>query len=165
MKIAVAGTGYVGLSLSLLLSQHHDVVVTDIKKERVDLINLKKSPIIDKDIEDYLKNNNRLIEDNKKLKEYIDQFRQTLVEKLKREEFPDFLVSKYIQLIKNKFLTLLSEKNIDVSYFYFSDTIITFIDIYQDIFINKKQCLFNAKNKNESLFNYFILIFNIILYR
>ena len=94
----------------------------------------------------------------KKLKEYIDQFRQTLVEKLKREEFPDFLVSKYIQLIKNKFLTLLSEKNIDVSYFYFSDTIITFIDIYQDIFINKKQCLFNAKNKNESLFNYFILI-------
>ena len=94
----------------------------------------------------------------KKLKEYIDQFRQTLVEKLKREEFPDFLVSKYIQLIKNKFLTLLSEKNIDVSYFYFSDATITFIDIYQDIFINKKLFLFNAKNKNESLFNYFILI-------
>jgi len=94
----------------------------------------------------------------KKLKEYIDQFRQTLVEKLKREEFPDFLVSKYIQLIKNKFLTLLSEKNIDVSYFYFSDATITFIDIYQDIFINKKLFLFNAKNKNDSLFNYFILI-------
>jgi len=94
----------------------------------------------------------------KKLKEYIDQFRQTLVEKLKREEFPDFLVSKYIQLIKNKFLTLLSEKNIDVSYFYFSDATITFIDIYQDIFINKKLFLFNAKNKKESLFNYFILI-------
>ena len=94
----------------------------------------------------------------KKLKEYIDQFRQTLVEKLKREEFPDFLVSKYIQLIKNKFLTLLSEKNIDVSYFYFSDATITFIDIYQDIFINKKLFLFDAKNKNESLFNYFILI-------
>ena len=94
----------------------------------------------------------------KKLKEYTDQFYTTLVDKLKTEEIPEFLVSKYIQLIKNKFLNLLSEKNIDVSYFYFSDTIITFIDIFQDIFINKKQFLFNAKNKNESLFNYFILI-------
>ena len=94
----------------------------------------------------------------KKLKEYTNQFYITLVDQLKREEFPDFLVSKYIQLIKNKFLTLLSEKNIDVSYFYFSDTMITFIDIFQDIFINKKQFLFNAKNKKETLFNHFILI-------
>ena len=94
----------------------------------------------------------------KKLKEYTDQFYSSLVDLFKREEFPDFLVSKYIQLIKNKFLTLLSEKNIDVSYFYFSDNIINFIDIYQDIFINKKQYLFNAKKSNECLENYFILI-------
>lgn len=94
----------------------------------------------------------------KKLKEYTDQFYSSLVDLFKREEFPDFLVSKYIQLIKNKFLTLLAEKNIDVSYFYFSDNIINFIDIYQDIFINKKQYLFNAKKSNECLENYFILI-------
>ena len=94
----------------------------------------------------------------KKLKEYTDQFYGTLVDKFKREEFPDFLVAKYIQLIKNKFLTLLAEKNIEVSYFYFSDSIITFIDVYQDIFVNKKQFLFNAKNKNECLDNYFKLI-------
>ena len=67
-------------------------------------------------------------------------------------------MAKYIQLIKNKFLTLLAEKNIEVSYFYFSDSIITFIDVYQDIFVNKKQFLFNAKNKNECLDNYFKLI-------
>ena len=94
----------------------------------------------------------------KKLKEYTDQFYGTLFDKFKREEFPDFLVAKYIQLIKNKFLTLLAEKNIEVSYFYFSDSIITFIDVYQDIFVNKKQFLFNAKNKNECLENYFKLI-------
>ena len=94
----------------------------------------------------------------KKLKEYTDQFYGALVDKFKREEFPDFLVAKYIQLIKNKFLTLLAEKNIEVSYFYFSDSIITFIDVYQDIFVNKKQFLFNAKNKDECLDNYFKLI-------
>ena len=94
----------------------------------------------------------------KKLKEYNDIFYNELVNEFKREEFPDFLISKYIQLIKNKFLTLLSERNIDVSYFYFTDKIITFIDIYQEIFIKKKSFIFNAKNKNECLLNYFILI-------
>ena len=54
MKIAVAGTGYVGLSLAVLLSQHHQVTAVDIVKAKVDLINQKKSPIIDKEIEDYL---------------------------------------------------------------------------------------------------------------
>jgi UDPglucose 6-dehydrogenase len=54
MKIAVAGTGYVGLSLAVLLSQHHQVMAVDIVKAKVDLINQKKSPIIDKEIEDYL---------------------------------------------------------------------------------------------------------------
>ena len=95
---------------------------------------------------------------DKKLKEYKDQFIITLVDKFKREKFPDFLLSKYKQLIKNKYMTLLSEKNIDVSYFYFSDQIITFVDIYQDIFINKKQFLFNALDRNDCLDDYFKLI-------
>ncbi|MDN5341378.1 MAG: UDPglucose 6-dehydrogenase [Oceanotoga sp.] len=55
MKIAVAGTGYVGLSLAVLLSQHNKVVALDIIKEKVDMINNKKSPISDKEIEEYLK--------------------------------------------------------------------------------------------------------------
>lgn len=54
MKIAVAGTGYVGLSLATLLAQHNDVVAVDIVPEKVDLINAKKSPIADKETEDFL---------------------------------------------------------------------------------------------------------------
>lgn len=54
MKITVAGTGYVGLSLATLLAQHNDVVTVDIVPEKVDLINNKKSPIADKEIEDFL---------------------------------------------------------------------------------------------------------------
>lgn len=54
MKIAVAGTGYVGLSIATLLSQHHEVVAVDVVKEKVDLINQKKSPIQDEYIEKYL---------------------------------------------------------------------------------------------------------------
>ena len=56
MKIAVAGTGYVGLSISILLSQYSDVTAVDIVEERVNLINSKKSPIQDDYIEDYLAN-------------------------------------------------------------------------------------------------------------
>lgn len=56
MKIAVAGTGYVGLSNSMLLAQHNEVVAVDIDKERVQLINKKKSPISDTEIESFLKN-------------------------------------------------------------------------------------------------------------
>ena len=56
MKIAVAGTGYVGLSIAILLAQHHRVTAVDIIGEKVDLINHKKSPIQDDYIEDYLKN-------------------------------------------------------------------------------------------------------------
>jgi len=53
-KIAVAGTGYVGLSIATLLAQHHDVVAVDIVPEKVDLINNRKSPIQDDYIEKYL---------------------------------------------------------------------------------------------------------------
>ena len=54
MKIAVAGTGYVGLSLAVLLSQHNEVWAVDIVQEKVDLINSKKSPIVDKEISEFL---------------------------------------------------------------------------------------------------------------
>ena len=56
MKVSVAGTGYVGLSIATLLAQHNDVTSVDVVKERVDLVNLKKSPIQDDYIEDYLAN-------------------------------------------------------------------------------------------------------------
>ncbi|MDY5738296.1 MAG: nucleotide sugar dehydrogenase [Candidatus Onthomorpha sp.] len=56
MKIAVAGTGYVGLSLATLLAQHNDVVAVDIVPERVEMVNNKRSPIQDDYIEDYLAN-------------------------------------------------------------------------------------------------------------
>ena len=53
-KIAVAGTGYVGLSIATLLSQHHQVTAVDVIPEKVDLINQRKSPIQDEYIEKYL---------------------------------------------------------------------------------------------------------------
>ena len=55
-KIAVAGTGYVGLSLVTLLAQNNDVIAVDILQEKVDLINDKKSPILDKEIQEFLAN-------------------------------------------------------------------------------------------------------------
>ncbi len=51
MKIAVAGTGYVGLSIATLLAQHHTVTAVDVINEKVDLINSRKSPIQDEYIE------------------------------------------------------------------------------------------------------------------
>ncbi|WDN90754.1 hypothetical protein BuS5_03725 [Desulfosarcina sp. BuS5] len=56
MKIVIAGTGYVGLSNGVLLSQHNEVVAIDIISEKVEMLNLKQSPIIDSELEDYLKN-------------------------------------------------------------------------------------------------------------
>ena len=54
IKIAVAGTGYVGLSIATLLAQHHQVTAVDVIPEKVELINRRKSPIQDEYIEKYL---------------------------------------------------------------------------------------------------------------
>ncbi|MBQ3796819.1 MAG: nucleotide sugar dehydrogenase [Butyrivibrio sp.] len=58
MKIAVVGTGYVGLSNSILLSQYNDVTAVDIIEEKVNMINNRKSPIVDKEIQEYLQKDN-----------------------------------------------------------------------------------------------------------
>ena len=52
-KIAIAGTGYVGLSNAILLSQHNEVYAVDIIEEKVNLINSGKSPIVDREIQEY----------------------------------------------------------------------------------------------------------------
>ena len=54
LKIAVAGTGYVGLSIATLLAQHHKVIAVDVIPEKIDKINRRKSPIQDEYIERYL---------------------------------------------------------------------------------------------------------------
>ncbi|WP_062514752.1 nucleotide sugar dehydrogenase [Halobacillus sp. KGW1] len=58
MKVTVAGTGYVGLSNAILLAQHNEVIALDIIQEKIDMINNKKSPIIDNEIEEYLATKN-----------------------------------------------------------------------------------------------------------
>ena len=73
MKIAVAGTGYVGLSNAILLAQHNEVVALDIIEEKVALINNKKSPIVDKEIEEYLATKKlNLVATTDKVKAYAD---------------------------------------------------------------------------------------------
>lgn len=73
MKIAVAGTGYVGLSIAVLLSVHHNVVAYDIISDKVDMINNRMSPIKDAELEEYLKKNNlHLVATNRKEEAYKD---------------------------------------------------------------------------------------------
>ena len=61
IKIAVAGTGYVGMSIATLLAQHHPVIAVDVVPEKVELINQRKSPIQDEYIEKYLKEKENII--------------------------------------------------------------------------------------------------------
>ena len=56
MKIAIVGSGYVGLSNAMLLAQNNEVVVLDIIKEKIECLNNKKSPVVDAEIEDFLQN-------------------------------------------------------------------------------------------------------------
>lgn len=72
MKIAVAGTGYVGLSIAVLLAQHHEVTALDIIEEKIDMINNRKSPIKDKEIEKYLRNKDLHLRATSKEKEAFD---------------------------------------------------------------------------------------------
>ena len=68
MKITIIGMGYVGISLSILISQKHKVIGVDINQEKIKLINKKVSPISDPEVEKYLKNENLIFQQQLTLK-------------------------------------------------------------------------------------------------
>ena len=72
MKITIIGMGYVGISLSILISQKHKVIGVDINQEKIKLINKKVSPISDPEVEKYLKNENLNFSATTDLKEAIN---------------------------------------------------------------------------------------------
>lgn len=72
MKIVVAGTGYVGLSNAVLLAQHHQVVAVDVLQDKVDLVNQRKSPIVDEMIEEYLSTKELKLEATTDVAAYAD---------------------------------------------------------------------------------------------
>ena len=92
LKIAVAGTGYVGLSIATLLSQHHKVMAVDIVPEKVELINSKKSPIQDEYIEKY-ERRLKSVEEHLKMLEQEEQKYQTLRRQL-YEDMSNGIVSQ-----------------------------------------------------------------------
>ena len=79
MKIVVVGLGYVGLSNAVLLAQHNEVIGVDILQERVDLLNARKSPIVDPDISEYLVKKNLNLSASSNLSEAITNAQYVIV--------------------------------------------------------------------------------------
>jgi len=72
MKIVVAGIGYVGLSNAVLLAQNHDVTMVDVSQERVEMINARRCPIVDPELEDFLANRDLNLSASMETSEYVD---------------------------------------------------------------------------------------------
>ena len=99
-KIAIAGTGYVGLSLAVLLSIHNKVIAVDVIKEKVDLINNKKSPIKDKEIENYLSNKNlNLIATTDGINAYKDADIVIVATPTNYDEKQNYFDTKYVEQV------------------------------------------------------------------
>lgn len=123
MKIAVIGAGYVGLSLSILLSQKHDVTLVDVIKEKVDDINKKISPIKDKEISDYLKEKNLNLKANLSIDEAVQQAEFVIIATPtnydeKKNYFDTTTVSKVISRVLeiNPNATMVIKSTIPVGY-------------------------------------------------